>query len=238
MTMVDDDVATGAARPGADPADPAPDAVTAEPRPRLVRRTALIARAAVLVAIAAGVAMGASAFTGVTLTYDAEPITCTGADVVTAAMDGGLPAASEDFRSHVVEVAHGARCELRMHVVNTGWAEVTVDAITLRMLAPGNASDFDVPFVNPNGLAGVVVDDLDYRFDLKGPLPVAPGSAQTFVVPLVYGGSPDNAPCTAVSWDIPLASISAFGQQRSLAPPADSAFWFLYGTAAECDLEL
>lgn len=235
MTTVDEDVAADAARPDADPAPLLPSASGAPDRPRLMRRAVVLTGASVLVAIAAGVVIVASAFHGVTLTYDAEPITCTGTEVVTAAMGGSLDA--EDFRSHVVEVAHGARCELRVHVVNRGWAEVTVDAITLRMLAPGNAADLEVPFLNPNGRTGAIVDNLDYRFDLEGPLPVAPGSAQTFTVPLVYGGNAANSRCTAVAWDIPLASVSAFGQERTLAPPADSAFWFLYGTTEECDLE-
>ncbi|MHC2997706.1 hypothetical protein [Microbacterium sp. HJ5] len=216
MTVLEDEIATDTPTPSA-------------PRRRVGWRATVIALAGLAAAgcvawqLVAGAALG-----GVTVLYDAQPITCTGAEV------GVMPAAIHDeFLSQVVQLKHGARCELRIQVMNDGWAEVQIDAVTLRMLAAGNATDLEVPFVNPNGSAGVV-EGQDVVFALQGPLVVGAGELQTLEAPLVYGGDPHHMECTSTSWSIPAVTVSSHGQTRVLEPPAHSAFAFLFGDVEEC----
>lgn len=210
-------------------ADPTTPVEARSPSRKTRTRRGLIVFGIVLVVGFAGwLAIAASALGGISVEYDAQPLSCDGTEV------GTIPSVEdEDSRDLAVVVTDGATCELKFRVINDGWAEVSVDAVTARGLAPGNPAGAVVSFVNPNAQFGEAVDG-DYRFAVEGLITVPAGAVQTFSIVYTFAGAPRIGRCSASGWSIPAATVTALGRSRTVESSPHSLVMFEVGGLEEC----
>lgn len=210
-------------------ADPPATVEARSPSRKTRTRTGLIVVGIVLVAAITGwLAIAASALGGVSVEYDAQPLSCDGADV------GTTPSIEDEESSDVaVVVTDGATCELKFQVINDGSADVSVEAVTARNFAPGNPAGAVVSYINPNAPLGEAVEQ-DYRFALEGPITVPAGAVQTFSIVFTFADEPRIGRCSASGWPIPAATVTAWGQSRTVESSPHSLVMFQVGGFDEC----
>lgn len=197
---------------------------------RLLRRLGIGVIVLAVVVGAGWRVAAASATSGVSVNFDAQPIVCEGAEV-----ELRPPAHGDVVISPAVVLQAGMECRLRILVINDGWSDATVESISLPMLSAGNALRLEVRLVNPNGQRGVERDDGAVVFDLTGPVGVAAGGAQVFEALIDYGGGAQLDECAAMSWNDPAVTVSVLGVATELMPPEHDLVWFQQGSLAGCE---
>ncbi|WP_353808987.1 hypothetical protein [Agromyces sp. SYSU T00194] len=186
---------------------------------------------AALAAWAIWAGLGASALAGVRVVTDAEPLRCEGSAVHLTSDPW-----NSEFLQPMAELTPGMTCELRVHVVNGGWTDVTVREISLSGMGSGNVLGLRVEHVSPNGpeQSSRAPDAFDAHFEILGGLVVPAGTSQVFTALVSYDGGAEMVECGSQGWNPVAVRVETSGASRVVRPADEYAIWFFEGDLAEC----
>ncbi|QKJ20197.1 hypothetical protein [Microbacterium hominis] len=216
------------------PSAPAPGPATDEPRSprrwrsRLADVLAVLAVAAIVAGVIGWQATARSALGAVSVTYDAQPVECDGADVGLRPADDG-----ETFLVPVVPLQAGLECRLRVQVVNESAMSVDLESMTIAAFGELSALDMSVGVLQPTGIE-FDASDVDAVATLSDEV-IGPGTTTTYVVGFTNGGDALMDECAAMGTVLPTAVVSALGVTEALRPASTQMTWFLQGSPADCD---
>lgn len=200
----------------------------ATPRPRSLTWLWFVTAGVLILACAAWWVIGATTRSLVHLEFDAGPVICDGAEVGTA------PASDEDFLSPKVQLAGPATCSIRVHVVNDGWTDASIDAVHLPYMVERSAWGLVAQSVSPNGAPGVMAEDgLSVTFPLTSVV-VQPGTAELLQVNVDYRPVSTFGSCVTVWASSPIVEISALGVASSIVPDERASIQWQNGTNESC----
>lgn len=210
---------------------PAPAPPQRAPRRRRAVLTAVLGFGIPLAVISGWWGISASLAGGTSLRFDAQPVRCEGTEVT-------VQPSSDDpeVMQTEVEVRPGMQCFVRVHVVNQGWSDVTVDSVVLPHLGAESGFPIEAQFVNPNAQVREDRDAGIARFPMPGGYPIAAGEDELLESAVTDRGEAERSGCVSSYVQAPLLEISVWGYHRTVQPPPEP-IWWLEGTVAACDAD-
>lgn len=197
---------------------------------RRIRWVLLSAAAALVVAAGVWWISAQTALSGVAVAYDLQPVICEGAEVGQRADDP-----DSEFYNPVVVWTPGMECRLRVHVINNGWSDITIDSVTLAMMGEDNLQGLEPRTVNPNGQTVTSSEPYgDITFTMTGPLAVGAGDDQLLEAVIDYHGGAHYAQCSGTGLHTPDVAVSVNGVSVTKAPPPWMLIWFQQGSLSDC----
>lgn len=191
--------------------------------------------AIIVLAIAAPLAvwsLSASAFNGVRLYYDADPLTCEGTETGLWPDSFFTGHGVDEQYNHALSVTPGMECSLQVNVVNDGRRPVEVTAVG----AVAGAGALELVQVSPNGVGpSGEGGDGEPPHRIEGLAPLEAGARQAFTLNFTTDRPIEESErCTVYGGYLPRLTVSAWGRTRVFEPPQEQYIALVMGGLQEC----